>query len=342
MTRRLAVSACSLLLVIVFFTTGCSDDTERRVGTLSGSTMGTTWSVTFTGTPRGGVPAFREAIESALEKVNDEMSTYRENSALSQFNAGDAETWHALPDGFLTVMQASIALSEASQGYFDVTVGPLVNLWGFGPDGRRNQAPDQDMIDQRLQRVGWQQLVLEDGRLYQPGGLYVDLSAIAKGYGVDQVMDVATAAGLRNALVDIGGDLRAMGHRPDGQPWRIGIEKPEAGVRDIAMIVGVDNVALVSSGDYRNFFEDNGEWYSHTIDPTTGYPVTHQLASVTVVHPDSAMLADGHATAILAMGPEKGLRYAEDNELAVLLIVRTNKGPEFITTPQFKPFILEH
>src|SRR5690606_6476374 len=248
---------------------------------------------------------------------------YIDDSDISRFNQADADTWHAVPPDFARVLEAALALSRESDGAFDPTVGPLVNLWGFGPTGRRDQAPSAQERDAVRARVGWQRLQwdAENRRLLQPGGVYLDFSAIAKGYAVDRVGEYLSGQGIDGWLVDIGGELRARGVKPDGQPWRIAVERPVAGTREINTVVRPGDMAMATSGDYRNFFEDNGQSFSHTIDPRTGNPVGHRLASVTVLHP-SCMQADGLATLLTVLGPEEGMAFAARHELAVLLIVR--------------------
>ncbi|MDX1803632.1 MAG: FAD:protein FMN transferase, partial [Alcanivorax sp.] len=172
----------------------------------------------------------------------------------------------------------------------------------------------------------------------QPGGVYVDLSSIAKGFAVDKVAGVLQQHGLKNYLVEIGGELRASGHKPYKQPWRVAVEKPIPGVREVENVIDLKDMSVATSGDYRNFFEDNGKLYSHTIDPRTGYPVTHNLASVSVLHQD-CMTADGLATAMTVLGPQKGMAFAKAHELAVLFIVRTDKGAKELMTPAFKAIL---
>ncbi|WP_101676022.1 FAD:protein FMN transferase [Alloalcanivorax mobilis] len=325
-------------LLCVALLSGCGDDSEQRLSQLNGDTMGTTWSVKFTGTPDDGAANLKNAIQAALDQVNDEMSTYREDSALSRFNNALAGTDVVLPADFALVLSQALKISRDTGGAYDVTVGPLVNLWGFGPDPRRDQAPTPAQIDAARQRVGYQKLKLDHRRLTQPGGVYVDLSSIAKGFAVDKVADVLAKQGLRNYLVEVGGELRAAGHKPYDQPWRIAVERPVPGVRDVEKIIELHNVAIATSGDYRNFFESEGHFYSHTIDPRTGAPVGHKLGSVTVLH-SNCMIADGLATALTVLGPDEGLAFAKAHELAVLFIVRTDDGPREILSPAFQALL---
>ncbi|HAR61006.1 MAG TPA: thiamine biosynthesis protein ApbE, partial [Alcanivorax sp.] len=218
----------SLLLVAFAFLTAC-DDTTDRLSQLSGPTMGTSWSVKFTGTPENGVPALKSAIESSLEDINQEMSTYLPDSAISRFNGLEAGGSLVLPSDFAMVLDEALGLAEATDGAYDVTVGPLVNLWGFGPDPERFEPPAAEDIEAARQRVGWHKLKLDDRTLTQPGGVYLDLSSIAKGFAVDKLAHLLEKAGISNYLVEIGGELRASGTKPQGLPWRVAVERPIPG-----------------------------------------------------------------------------------------------------------------
>lgn len=336
MTRILSLLVLSLTLLL----TGC-DDTKNRLSALSGPTMGTTWSVKFTGEPKEGVDALKADIEAALEQVNAQMSTYRADSVLSQFNQAPAGTVVALPADMTRVMKAAFSISDMTAGAYDVTVGPLVNLWGFGPDPDRFEPPQADAIDEARSRVGWQSLLLNGQELLQPGDRYVDLSSIAKGFAVDKVGELLDQQGLTSWLVEVGGELRARGTKPYGKPWRIAVERPIPGVREVEQVVALKDMAVATSGDYRNFFESGGKLYSHTIDPRTGYPVAHKLASVSVLH-KSAMMADGLATAMTVLGPKEGMAFAKDHELAVFFIVRTDEGVKELSTPAFDAIVEEN
>tara|TARA_Y100001934_G_scaffold281778_1_gene392730 strand:+ start:1715 stop:2725 length:1011 start_codon:yes stop_codon:yes gene_type:complete len=335
MSRLVAV----LVVLSVALLSAC-DDSKNRLSVLSGPTMGTTWSVKFSGTPKDGVEDLKADIEAALEQVNAEMSTYRADSDLSRFNTAEAGTLVALPDDTVKVLSAAFQISSMTNGAYDVTVGPLVNLWGFGPDPDRFEPPSEDEIRAAQTRVGWQQLLLNGNELLQPGEVYVDLSSIAKGFAVDKVAELLESQGLKNYLVEVGGELRGNGTKPYGQAWRVAVERPIAGVREVEKVVALTDMAVATSGDYRNFFESDGQLYSHTLDPRTGYPVTHTLASVSVLH-ESAMMADGLSTAMTVLGPEAGMDFAKQHELAVFFIVRTDKGVEELSTPAFDAIVEE-
>lgn len=327
------------LLVLSLWLAGCGQPTQ--VYSFGGPTMGTSWEVTLAELPSGvRVKQLRTDIEVLLTTINQQMSTYIDDSDISRFNQADADTWHAVPPDFARVLEAALALSQESDGAFDPTVGPLVNLWGFGPTGRRDQAPSAQERDAVRARVGWQRLQwdAENRRLLQPGGVYLDFSAIAKGYAVDRVGEYLSGQGIDGWLVDIGGELRARGVKPDGQPWRIAVERPVAGTREINTVVRPGDMAMATSGDYRNFFEDHGHSFSHTIDPRTAEPVNHRLASVTVLHP-SCMQADGLATLLTVLGPAQGMAFATRHDLAVLLIVREEDGFRELMTDSFRRYM---
>ncbi|MEQ8483546.1 MAG: FAD:protein FMN transferase [Pseudomonadales bacterium] len=324
-----------LSLAAALWIAGCGGGAEYA--RYAGSTMGTYYQVT------ARCPEDVSAqIEAELAAVNDEMSTYLEDSVLSRFNRAAAEQWHPVPEPMAQVVAAARAISEASGGAFDVTVGPLVNLWGFGPDPKRGVPAAAD-IDAARAQVGHDRLEvsLTPPQLRKRGPLYVDLSAIAKGHGVDRVTERLRRAGCDALLVDVGGEVRGHGPSPSGRSWRIGVEVPDSERQGgIQRVVALRDGALATSGDYRNFFDADGARYSHTIDPRTGHPVSHGLASVTVLH-DSAMWADGYATALTVLGPEAGMAFAERHELAVLMVVRGASGFEERYTPAFGTSLVE-
>lgn len=295
----------------------------------SGSTMGTTYSVKVVG--RNLNPSHKAGIEkaatAAMEAVNQSMSTYLKDSELSRFNAFNNTEPFALSAPILTVLKMAQDISELTHGQFDVTVGPLVNAWGFGPEGPKSDLSEEE-IAALLVKVGFEKLTLSPETLSASkahGEMYVDLSAIAKGYGVDQVGAAIEALGHENYMVEIGGEVLAKGLNGEDKPWRIGVETPSSEDRGIIEVVTLSSQAMATSGDYRNFFEKNGKRFSHTINPKTGRPVKHLLASVTVVA-DSCARADALATALNVLGPTAGLKLAEDHAIAALFIVREPSG----------------
>ena len=298
---------------------------------LGGPTMGTRWSVKYWHAPTAPGPArreVREAIETALDLVVRQMSTWEEDSDLSRYNRAAPGRWQKLPEPFFTVLRHALELARATGGAYDPTVGPAVNLWGFGPDPARRNVPETDELEAVRRRIGWQrvQLDTEQRRARQAGGTYVDLSSIAKGYAVDAVARALQRLGCGNALVEVGGELLGMGRRPDGQPWRVAVRLPGLEAGEEGPVLALQGLAVATSGDdFRCFAADDGARYSHTIDPRTGRPVRHALASVTVVHAQ-CMHADALATALTVLGPDEGWAYAEQERLAVLFIRRGADG----------------
>jgi thiamine biosynthesis lipoprotein len=286
--------------------------------------MGTSYRVAIPRLPAGvDRRVLRAEISSALETVNRQMSNWRADSEISIFNAGAPRSWTGISPDTLTVVDKAIYIGRLSEGAFDPTIGPLVDLWGFGPGAAARRVPPRDRIEAALARIGFQHLrtrkappAIDKARR----GIGIDLCGIAKGFGVDKLAERLEARGVRDYLVEIGGDLRVRGQSARRQPWRIGMERPTAGRRAVQRIVALDGGAIATSGNYRNFFNNDGTRYSHIIDPRTGAPAEHALASVTVIAP-TTMEADGWSTALMVLGPEAGLRLAKNENLAALFIV---------------------
>ncbi|EDY86323.1 thiamin biosynthesis lipoprotein ApbE [gamma proteobacterium HTCC5015] len=289
-----------------------------------GQVMGTTWSASVV-LPRGAEAArYQEPLQGVLDDINGKMSTYQEDSELSRFNQLKKAACLPVSNDTLTVAKTALNLSEQSQGAFDVTVGPLVNLWGFGPEARPIKRPSEEALEAARQHSGYQKLYIEGSQLCtRQVGLYVDLSAIAKGYAVDAAAQYLLEQGVEHFLIEVGGELYAHGKKPSGEHWRIGIERPVVGERNVfeKAIVELDNQGIATSGGYRNFYEVDGVRYSHTIDPRTGEPIRHHLASVTVMAP-SAMLSDGWATALMVLGPQNGLKLAQELDFPVFMLIK--------------------
>lgn len=309
---------------------------------LHGRTMGTTWSVRLTLPAGQSAEALQHGVQAELDRVDGQMSTYKPQSDLSRFNRAAAGSWQQLPPEFFTVLQHALQLARESRGAYDPTVGPLVDLWGFGPDRRPHRPPSAAAIEAARARVGWWKLELDPAtrRARQPGGVHVDLSAVAKGFGVDQVGRYLQRMGVDAWLVEVGGELKAHGRKPDGLPWRVGIERPDAAdgavthADELVRAMSLNGRAIATSGDYRHVYEDHGRFYSHHIDPRSGYPVPHEVASVSVLA-DDCMQADPLGTTISVLGAQRGMAYARDHRLAVLMIVRTGQGFEQRMSPAF-------
>jgi thiamine biosynthesis lipoprotein len=250
------------------------------------------------------------------------MSTWETTSDLSRYNTSPTG-WQTMPPACFDVIACAMAVAKDSTGAYDPTVGPLVNLWGFGPDPARRTRPDAADIAAARARCGWWRIELDPGRqaVLQPGGVYIDLSAIAKGYGVDAVADYLRAVGCTSFLVEVGGELLGEGVKADGQPWWVELEHPAEHVPE-PLIAALHGLAVATSGDYRRcFFDSLGRRYAHTIDPRTGLPTAHDTASVSVLHP-RCILADALSTALMVMGSTEGMAYAERHDIAALFIDR--------------------
>ena len=319
MIRILVVLVCTLLL------TGCLfGDTAPEVLRLGGETMGQTYNVTVVDAPADlDADALETQIIDTLAAVNASMSNWDPQSEVSRFNSSAANEPVPMSEDFAHVMALSNDIHDASGARFDVTLAPLIELWGFGTRTPEDAVPPPADINDALDLVGQRDVLSIQGETLTKSaeGVSVNLSAIAKGFGVDAVAQTLAEAGVERYLVEIGGDLVTRGLNADDAPWAIGIERPDVAGRVVELIVPVSGYGLATSGDYRNYFEAAGERYSHILDPTTGRPVTHNTASVTVLAED-ATLADGWATALLVVGVDAGLPMAEAEGLAVLFITR--------------------
>ena len=357
------------MLAAAHFLAGCGASPETFE--LRGQAMGTTWSIRVVAPADGSSVALEplwERVTAQLEDLENVFSTWRPESEVSRFNAYPGQDWFPISPVFLDVLKRAVEVSELSDGAFDPTIGPLVELWGFGASGEagRNSAgeadrgtsgeagqiswsepgawagrevgrpPSQETVERLLGSTGYSHLQLREThpavRRVRPG-VQLDFSAIAKGYAVDEVWGLLSEAGLSDYLVEIGGEVRTRGTRADGQAWSIGIESPDR--TGVTEAVPLRDAAIATSGDYRNYFEHGGRRYSHVLDPRTGWPVPHGLTSVTVIA-SSAATADALATALLVLGPETGLQLAVDHGMAVRLVVRTAEGLNVLLTPVYE------
>lgn len=335
---------CVLPLLAALALAACDRPPPDPTVRLTGATMGTSYDLKLVPAPGQTVPAGLQArVEEILVRINRQMSTYDPDSELSRFNRNPDTDWIAASPELQQVIAEGLRIGELSGGIFDITVGPLVNLWGFGPEPRRDEVPSAATIARARERVGYWHL---HARAEPPAlkkdraDLYVDLSAIAKGYGVDRMAALIDATGVGNYLVSIGGEIRARGRNGRGEPWTIAIEKPVAGQRSVERLIRLGERAVSTSGDYRNFFEQNGRRYSHVINPRTGWPVPQTLASVTVIS-DRSMVADATATTLLAAGPELGFQLASEHHLAAFfMLINPDGGFQERFTPEFEPYLM--
>ncbi|QDT16712.1 FAD:protein FMN transferase [Alienimonas californiensis] len=331
---------------------GCASASAPTPVRWSGQTMGTTYSVAVTALPEGATKeALAAAVEEELAAVNRQMSTWDPDSELSRFNASASTDWFPVSPETAAVTALALEIAAESGGAFDPTVGPLVDLWGFGDDARPSRVPSDEALDAARELVGFDKLEV---RLDPPAlkkalpGVRVNLSAIAKGHGVDRVAERLAAAGVTDSLVEVGGEVRAAGTKAGGEPWTVGVERPiqdptghrRAVQRGIALHGGPDVRALATSGNYRSFYELDGETVVHTLDPRTGRPVLvasdgPNLDSATVLAADCAT-ADALATAAMVLGPADGLALLERRGIAGLLIVRVGDRFEEVPTAAFQ------
>jgi len=311
-------------LVLLAFVLSCSSEVDLT--TLEGRTMGTTYRVLVRSESAGFDAAkLHKMIDQELIYINKLMSTYDVNSEISRFNRSAQITPFKLSSETTEVLAFSLQLARQTQGAFDPTVSPLVNLWGFGPVRSDAKIPPADAISRVRAEIGFDALALDatDNTLRSQLPRQLDLSAVAKGYAVDRLAAILIEAGLSHFLVEVGGELVAKGTKFEDVPWRVAIESPDPVNRGIFKALSLRDKAVATSGDYRNFFESNGQRYSHTLDPRTGSPVDHTTVSVTVLA-DTAMVADGWATALNVLGLDEGLKLANERGLAALFISRTD------------------
>lgn len=332
-------------LILILFTalllSACDSKPSAQVFKIHGNTMGTQYHISWVGTNQNQSATLQKEVEARLIAINKSMSTYDPTSELSLLNQEvlekDKDGWTPISSDLAEVLNMSLNVWHTSQGGFDVTVGPLVNLWGFGPTARAEHTPTNEEIAAKLAQVGSENIDLDVllQRVRLKSSLYIDLSAVAKGWAVDELAELIEQQGIESYMAEIGGEIRAQGLKANGQPWRIAIERPQYNLgQDIALVIELDRQGIATSGSYRNYFEEDGMRFSHTIDPKTGHPINHKLASVTVVHPSTGM-ADAWATAITVAGPEKGLQLAEDNQLAVFMLVGDGDSFKEVATSEF-------
>ncbi|MYM26894.1 FAD:protein FMN transferase [Duganella sp. CY15W] len=315
-----------------------SDDPAPAGGVLreyAGQSMGTSWSVRLVAAPAAACDHLQDGLQQQLDSIVAQMSHWEAESDLGRFNRAAAESWQLLPPAFFDVLSYAMGVARDSGGAYDPCAGSLVNLWGFGPYGRFDQPdfvpPSADEVTVARAQLAARPVQLERNgrRALQPGGVQLDLSAVAKGYSVDRLSWYLKTQGFAHHLVEVGGELRGAGVKPDGQPWWVMLEQ----VTDIApgvaapdeLVLALHGLAVATSGDYRRYFEIHGQRYSHTIDPRSGMPIANDLASVTVVHAQ-CMAADAWSTALTVLGSRDGLQLAELQGLAARFVVRQADG----------------
>ena len=309
---------------------------------LQGKTMGTTYNIALVHSKDKVIDTakLQSQIDKLLLDFNQHVSTYVPDSQISVFNRLADTSWSKVHEDFISIVKASQAVSRLSDGAFDISISPLVNLWGFGP-AKKDDAPNQEQIKKALSQIGFNKIEYNEEQKSlrkTQKDMQIDLSAIAKGFAVDKISELLKQNNLPSHLVEIGGELIASGLNQADKKWRIAIEQPDLSTKITQQGLDISNRAVATSGDYRNYFVEKGVRRSHIIDPKTGYPISHKLASVTVVHESTAM-ADAFATALLVMGEVKGKLFAEKNNLDVLMIIRKDNSDtaafEFWSSPDF-------
>ncbi|WP_223511664.1 FAD:protein FMN transferase [Pseudomonas sp. GL-B-19] len=306
---------------------GCGNSDSME--SFSGPTMGSTYSIKYV--RHAGLPASKDVraeVEKILAGVDQQMSTYRSDSDIERFNDLPANHCQKMPEPVLGLIRVGEQLSEQSEGSYDLTVEPLLNLWGFGPQAREEKVPTAEALAEVRQRVGYQHLSIDHDQLCKDAAVEVDFNSIAAGYAVDTIAAKLDAMGIHNYLAEATGELKAAGKKLDGSPWRIALEEPRDDQQVAQKVIAVDGYGVSTSGDYRNYFQQDGRRYSHTFDARTGAPVLHTLASVTVIHP-SALMADGLSTLLLILGPERGWDYAQAHDIGAFFVIRADTG--FVT-----------
>lgn len=333
------------LITISFLEISCTSNIADKLIVLKGGTMGTTYSIKVVKDNFVDLMVYSslpERIDSILVEVNRQMSTYISSSEISHFNLYKKNDVFEVSDDLAMVVSKALEVSRKSDGAFDITIGPLVNLWGFGPVLKVYDVPAEAEIKKIKHKVGYKNVNVSIdpvGLMKNIPDVYCDLSAIAKGFGVDKVAEFLESFEIKNYLVEIGGEVRAKGKNQNDKSWLIGISTPgnDLGIEKVAVL---ENASMATSGDYRNYFEKDDVRYSHTIDSRTGYPITHKLASVTVIH-NLCMMADAFATAINVLGPKEGYELAVKEKLPVFFIIRNNGKFEEKMTPEFKKYLMK-
>ncbi|MGY4523271.1 FAD:protein FMN transferase [Pseudomonas sp. TE21394] len=322
------------LLFILMLLTACNQGPALE--RLGGPTMGSSYSIQYVREPGGPAPAqVQAAVETILQGIDQHYSTYRSDSTVSQFNQLPANQCQTLPADMLELVSLGQQLAEQSDGAFDLTVEPLLDLWGFGPQARHMQVPAPRALARARQRVGYQHLHIQGQALCKDAPVQLDFNSIAAGHAVDLIATRLQAMGVASFVAEVTGELKAVGRKPDGSPWRIALELPREDRQIARQVIPLDGLSVSTSGDYRHYFEDNGRRYSHTFDARLGRPVQHDLAAVTVLDA-SALRADGYSTLLLILGPQRGWDFAITHGLPAVLVTRAEGGFVSQATPAFE------
>lgn len=328
----------ALLVTVLLSLAGCGQgNTLERI---SGPTMGSSYTVQYVRTPQGPTPKqVRREVEAILEGVDKHFSTYRSDSLIETFNRLPANSCQPMPADVLELVRVGEQLSEQSDGAFDLTVEPLLDLWGFGPQSRMEKVPSEQALASARQRVGHGHLRIVGEQLCKDAPVEVDFNSIAAGHAVDLLVARLQALGVADLLVEATGELKALGRKPDGSSWKVAVELPREDRQIAQQVLAVDGFGVSTSGDYRNYFEENGQRYSHTFDARLGRPVKHDLAAVTVFD-RSTLMADGYSTLLLVLGPQQGWDFALKHQIAAVFVTRVADGFVSRSTPAFEQLML--
>ncbi|HCI6175326.1 TPA: FAD:protein FMN transferase ApbE [Klebsiella quasipneumoniae subsp. quasipneumoniae] len=340
--RAALLGACVLFSGCDSATTPATPASTATV--LDGKTMGTFWRVSVIGVDEAKAQALRAKVQAQLDADDRLLSTWKNDSALMRFNhAADTRPW-PVSEAMADIVTLSLRIGAKTDGAMDITVGPLVNLWGFGPDKQPVATPDAQAIAAAKARTGLQhlQVINQSGRQFLQKDipdLFVDLSTVGEGYAADHLARLMEQEGISRYLVSVGGALVSRGMNGEGKPWRVAIQKPTDRENAVQAIVDINGHGISTSGSYRNYYELDGKRISHVIDPQTGQPITHKLVSVTVIAP-TALEADGWDTGLMVLGPEKAQQVVREQGLAVYMIVKEGEGFKTWMSPQFRNFLV--
>lgn len=295
-----------------------SCDGKEEFTSIGGKTMGTTWSLRS----EQATKETRQLIQDHLDQREAVLSHWRQDSAVSRFNDSLTTDWQPVPRELIQIVELARDIASKTDGALDITLAPLIDLWGFGATGQSKSIPTEAQITEAKTRCGWQHLHIR----FDPPAMKKDLpdirinvASVTEGFVIDELITLLKQRGLSDFLLEVGGEVAAIGHAPDGKPWRVGIQTPEATPGDALQTLPLSDLCIATSGNYRHRFEKDGQSYSHLIDPRTGHPISHPLTAVSVVH-ESCGIADGYATALMVLGPERGREIASQLGLRVIWI----------------------
>lgn len=323
LSHRYIRAAFSLVLLSQLLT-GCGRTSENKTVMFDGATMGTTYSIQLVKKHNVAIDGIlSQEIKDILNSVDSVMSTWRSDSELSRINSMPSGQWISISPDLLFILNMALSISEQTQGAFDITVDPLIELWGFSSNQPVIDIPDEQSVKNAMQQVGYKYLIIDSQRsaIKKNKPIRLNLSAIAKGFAVDKITEHLDKKGIDSYLVEVGGELRFKGNKPDGTGWKIAIETPSVRGRQPERVISISDHAIATSGDYRNYYEINGQRYSHTIDPVTGHPVKNNLASATIIEKNTAY-ADALATAMMVMGAERGFQFCKLNKIPAYFIIQ--------------------